>query len=147
MEKIEWNTKNIGRFTVGASMTLFTISLTQKCYCTSEICGDSIAVFFVGMIGIFYGGATLVWLANPVILVAWILTIKNSKVAIYMSIVALATCVSFLFFDSIIDDEGGNVRKIISYGAGYWLWTASAAALVIGNIYLIMAETKSNKQN
>ncbi len=134
----------LNRLVVGISLFSFAVSLTQECYCTSEICGDSLPVFFVGILGIFYGGATLVWLANPLIFLAWIFTFRNSKFALPVSIVATSICLSFLLFERIIDDEAGNIHEIISYQLGYWLWSASAAILTIGNaIGIILSRQKA----
>jgi hypothetical protein len=73
---------------------------------------------------------SIAWWANPVLLVSWITlsrTPKNPILSLVLSITALALMLSFLFAGDVIADEGGGRTAVISYGAGYWCWVASAA--------------------
>jgi hypothetical protein len=82
----------------------------------------------------------LIWLANPILAVAWILYLRDRRWAALMSaITALGLTLCFVWVKSVLGPgpEGVNVadfemRTIISYGIGYWLWVASAAAMVAG---------------
>jgi len=38
---------------------------------------------------------------------------------------------AFLFRHTIIADEAGNHKKIVGYGAGYWLWLTSAGLVIV----------------
>jgi hypothetical protein len=38
---------------------------------------------------------------------------------------------AFLFRHTIIADEAGNYKKIVGYGAGYWLWLTSAGLVIV----------------
>ena len=115
------------------SLALFILALTEKSYCTNAGCGDSAAVFLAGVLGVYYGGACLVWLANPIFILSWVLN-EYLKWSILLSFIALLIALSFLRFNEIIDDEGGNIRQIISYQNGYWFWIASMVVTFIGNI-------------
>ncbi|MGB4840016.1 MAG: hypothetical protein WBP08_13530 [Saprospiraceae bacterium] len=123
------------KITLAVSIGMLVISLTQKCYCTSNHCSDSIAVFIFGGMGIFYGGAALCWLANPCLIFAW-LFIKNNKLSLILSATSFLISLSFLMFSSIIDNEGGQYKNIISYAPGYWFWLLSTLSLFIGNIII-----------
>jgi hypothetical protein len=116
------------------SILLFLISLTQKCYCTTNTCGDSLAVLIMGVLGIFYGGAVLTWLANPVLLTAWISVKVGPRVSLVSSLVSFVISLSFMAFNSIVDNEGGGYNAIISYEAGYWLWLSSSFVMFAGNL-------------
>lgn len=129
------NTKTIKITTLSFSIGLLIIALTQKCYCTTSLCGDSIAVFLFGIFGVFFGGAALCWLANPLLILSWIL-IKNNKVSFILSILSVLIAISFMLFDEIIDDEAGHYRKIIGYELGYWLWLCSNAVMFLGNLLI-----------
>src|SRR5262245_49861927 len=113
------------------SISLFIISLTQKCYCTSSQCGDSIMLFLLGWGALISGGAGIALLANPLLISSWILLNKNLKLAMFLSVFATLLSLSFLFFGSIIDNEGGQAHQIISYKPGYWLWTLSNVSMLI----------------
>ncbi len=124
------------------SIALFAISLTQKCYCTTSTCGDSILVVLIGWLGLFSGGATLTWLANPFLVMSWILLEKNLKASMIFSALAGLLSLAFLMFDGIVDTEAGHVREIVSYKAGYWLWLGSCWVMLTGTFWLQWKENK-----
>lgn len=137
-------TKTIKIATLSLSIGLLIIALTQKCYCTTSLCGDSIAVFIFGLFGIFFAGAALCWLANPLLILSWIL-IKNNKLSLILSLISTLIAISFLLFDEIIDDEAGHYRKIVGYELGYWLWVSSNCVMLFGN-YLIRKNNNALQQ-
>ena len=116
------------------SIGLFIISLTQKAYCTESLCADSLAVFIMGPLGFAFPFATLVWLANPILLISWIKIYKNRKESLIASFLATLIALSFLLFNKIVDDEAGHYRNIIGYQSGYWLWVLSSGVMFIGNL-------------
>ncbi len=75
----------------------------------------------------------LIWLANPILLLSWILiaaSLVNKSyglkvAAVSTSGLALIVATSFLLPVSIVDNEGGVPVSIMSRGAGYWLWFVS----------------------
>ena len=133
------------KYTRIASIVLFVISLTQKCYCTTTSCSDSIMVFLLGWAAIFSTGAGLCWFANPLLLAAWIVIKKNIKVAMFLSVFSFLLALFFLVFDQIVDNEGGIAHPIISYNVGYWLWTASHLVMVAGTFVLMYRHNVRNK--
>jgi len=135
----------IKRATLIVSMALFVLSLTQKCFCTTNQCGDSIMVLLVGWMGLTTGGAAITWLANPFLWVSWIFIKKNS-ISLVCSIVSLLICLSFLLFKTIIDDEAGNYNKIVGYKMGYWLWMISSLVMLTGNLFLNALKQKSERR-
>jgi hypothetical protein len=77
------------------------------------------------------------WLANPAILIAWIFIRKNPKKSLSASIVGFLLAISFLFFQNMVLDEGGNMQQITAYHhLGYWLWQASMVFMLSGNLIL-----------
>lgn len=116
------------------SFVLFALSLTQQAYCTSETCANSLVVFIIGWAGVVFGGAGLTWLANPLMVLSWYLTLKDSKHSFKISLVATLICLSFLFFAEVLSDEEGHYRQITSYEPGYWLWLSSSAVMLAGNM-------------
>tara|TARA_R110000822_G_scaffold210836_2_gene346502 strand:+ start:470 stop:910 length:441 start_codon:yes stop_codon:yes gene_type:complete len=128
------------------SIGVFIISLTQKSYCTSrEVCR-----YFSGFLDLIFGWfgvfmlyiPTFPWLANPLLLVSWILFRKKPKASFILSIVAFILMLSFLLVDKIITNEAGTKSKVVSYELGYWLWLFSSFIMLIGN----SIHWKKNKQ-
>jgi len=120
------------------SLILFLISLSQRAYCTNNDCGDlgmGLAILFSGIFGVFLGGACFTWIANPLLLLAWITFIKYKKISFFFSLMAVTIGISFLMFDEIIVNEAGHYGKITGYELGYYLWILSMVTILIGNIY------------
>jgi len=129
------NSKSIRFTTLGLSVALFLVALTQKCYCTTSLCGDSILVLIFGFFGMFFGGAALCWVANPLLITSWIL-VKKSKTSLFLSLLSALIAMSFMLFDEVIDDEAGHYNRIIEYKVGYWLWVASHLTMFLGNLVI-----------
>ncbi len=127
------------------SIALYIASLTQKAFCTESNCGDSVLVVIFGGIGMITGGASLIWMANPLILISWF-SIRNVKASLIASAISFLTAISFLMFDKIADNEGGVYNRIVSYEAGYWIWVSSITVMLLGNIYLLLLHRKVLKQ-
>ena len=126
------------------SIGAYLLSLTQKCYCSTASCGDSIAVLFSGVIGVFLGGAGLTWLANPVLFASWFYRKREPLGALLCSVAAMLIMLSFLFFKRIIADEAGSYEEIVAYKAGYWLWLSSAIVMTFSNIIYYFRPVKGD---
>ncbi len=88
---------------------------------------------------------TLSWLANPVILVAWILLIvKQFKYSFACSSLAFLLCLVFLVGDkTIVANEAGGTEAITDCGTGYYLWMSSFVVMLLGNGLLILYDILS----
>jgi hypothetical protein len=137
--------EKISKKVIIVSILLFVLSLTQKCYCTTSNCSDSIMVFLLGWAAIFSTGAGLCWFANPLLLMSWIFLKKNLKLAMFLSVASFLLALFFLVFDSIVDNENGGSHQIVAYKAGYWLWVASHAVMLIGTFVLMYRSNVRNK--
>ena len=126
-----------------SSVILFLLSLTQKCYCTTSQCGDSIMVFLLGWAAVL-SGAGFSWIANPLLFAAWFTLGKNLKVSMFLSVFAALISLSFLLFDSVLDNEAGQQKQIVSYKSGYWLWIASSLCMLIGTFTLMLRHNTRN---
>ncbi len=127
------------------SMAFFVFSLSQKSYCTTTSCSDSVMVFLLGWAAIFTTGAGICWLANPLLFAGWMLLKRNVKLAMFLSVISTLLSLLFLTFSSIVDNEGGISHPIISYKAGYWLWLASHLSLLICTFILMYRSNVRNK--
>jgi hypothetical protein len=128
--------KKLEKIILGVSLVLFLTSLTQKCYCTTSSCGDSIMVLFLGWFSALTGGAGITWLANPLLVAAWLSLKKRLKISMFLSVLATLVALMFMLFTSITDNEGGISHQIIAYKPGYWLWVASCSTMLAGTFVL-----------
>lgn len=120
-----------------ASLLLFALSLANDAYSTSYDAGSGghpgVFLLLLGWLGIAWGG-TLAWLANPALGVAWAFFIrKRHGYSGAAAAVALLLMLSFLFQDTVIASEAPTYAQITGYSSGYWLWVASAVALLLAN--------------
>jgi hypothetical protein len=118
------------------SIALFALSLCGFCFCTQNGCRTSIEAFLVGWLAMLADGAATAWLANPFLIVSWVLLARNKKAAWILSLVALLLCGSFLRFHVIIEDEAGHYNPILKVRSGYWLWLSSAASTFAGSLII-----------
>jgi len=80
-------------------------------------------------------------LANPFLILSWLLLTKSNKKTWVFGSLATVFAVSFLSFKTIIDDEAGHYNQITNVGLGYWLWLTSCVVTLVGS--LTMKESKS----
>ncbi len=84
------------------------------------------------------------WLANPLLLTAWItFRSKSARVSLLCSVAALCFMLSFLLVHRIEVSEAGNSARIAGYGLGYWLWISSALVLLAGNMLRVIRQATS----
>ena len=93
--------------------------------------------FLLGWAAMF-SGAGFAWIANPILFISWFTLKKNLKTSMFSSVFATLISLSFLLFDSIIDNEGGGRHQIKSYELGYWAWVASSIVMLLGTFILML---------
>ena len=55
---------------------LFIFSLFNICFCTNNGCRTSIEALLIGWLAMLTGGAAITWLANPLLIIAWVFVRK-----------------------------------------------------------------------
>ena len=133
--------KNVRMICMLGSMFLYIISLIPECYCAPQ-CVSSFAALLVGWMGLYSLGASLSWLANPAIWLAWMYLKRKPKRALGFAIAATLLAASFLLFDEVVTNEAGHMGRIISYKAGYWLWLSSMVFMLGGSIVVLFSKNK-----
>ena len=131
------------------SIGIFLLSLSQKTYCHNDNCGGLGSGFFLlilGWFGLFVGGAGFCWIANPLLILSWILIRVKIIASLILSGISTVIMISFLFFDKIMVDEAGHYGEITGYGLGYWLWMTSSLVTFVGSL-LILLKTKKPVAN
>ncbi len=121
---------------LGLSVAFFAACLFAGGYTTAIKPVDGGAVGWVllltGWMGVFYG--YYAWLANPVLLLVWLLTLGRARPpALAASVLALALMLSFLLHDTMVANEAPTYTQILSYDLGYWLLVASGVLAVVAN--------------
>lgn len=124
----------VNNFVLIAGISLYAISLCDDAYCTGNGCVQSIMTLLLGWAGVTSGGASISWIANPILIVAWRLLAKNKRNAWLFGLLATIFSLSFLGFKTVIDDEAGNYRTIVKIGISYWFWVASCLVTFIGSV-------------
>lgn len=124
---------------------LFIFSLFNICFCTDNGCRTSIEALLVGWFAMLTSGAAMTWLANPFLIISWILLKRNKNIAWIFSLTALLFSISFLQFSTIIENEAGHYNSIKRIGPGYWLWLSSCLATFIGSLTLQVLKYKKSK--
>ena len=130
--------KKLQKIILLSSIFLFVLSLTQKCFCTTTQCSDSAMVFLLGWAAVFSGAAGLSWLANPLLIAAWLLLKKNLKMSMFSRVFAFLLSLFFLLIDTVVDNENGGSHQVIAYKSGYWLWVMSSTCMLLGTFILML---------
>ncbi len=126
---------------LGASVALFAACLLNDGYYIEgpnpDAWADARGLLMLGWIGIASG--TFAWLANPALLLAWVLALKKKhSLALVATIAAFVLMVTFLLQDTVISSEAPTYSRITGYGMGFWLWVASAAVHAVGCVIAVM---------
>jgi hypothetical protein len=106
-----------------------------------------LAALISGVFGVL--GGFYCWLANPLLVVAWILALtKKSPWAICgTAILACLLSSEFMRHDLIYVDEGGSKAKITSLGIGYWLWLISQILMFVHGLFQLLVRGGGKKPN
>lgn len=126
------------------SIILFLISLTQKAYCTSDSCSEGFLVFLLGWAVAFTSFAGLSWLANPLLILSWLLLHRKLKLSMLLCTGAFLLSFSFLLAGEVTANESGQQHQIVSRNAGYWLWFSSSFVMLLGTFWLQLKENTRN---
>jgi len=130
--------ENFKRYALLLSIALFLLSLTQNCYCTaSGECDSGFSLPFFGWAGMYFGGTMFIWLANPVLFLAWQTIRRPNHASLILSMLAAFAALSFLFFKSIFEIDA-EISAITHFMAGYWLWLASSWVMVAANVIALV---------
>lgn len=87
-------------------------------------------------------GAGVTWLANPFLMLSWMMLAKRSRSAFWLSLIAVFFCSLFPFTHEVLANEGGGTRRITSIGPGYYLWFGSSIVTFISTIVTWIIEQR-----
>jgi len=104
----------------------------------------SLLVLAIGWLGIGY--QVHEWLANPLLLLAWILMFaRNYKGAAITALAATLVAASFLLRENIVISEAPTYGRVLGYHAGYWLWLASPAVASLASAWAMRRSPPASK--
>ncbi|MBJ2123963.1 hypothetical protein [Flavobacterium sp. IB48] len=147
------DSKQIKFLTIAISLLLLFVSLTQDAIVVNysgEVRNDSaLGYFLIGAIAFLGGGLfeEIIWLANPLCLLAIIYFLKNNEKAVLLSLIASGLAISFAFWSEILGAESGAMAKIVSFGLGYYLWASSILVLTTGILLNYKMSLKESLQS
>ena len=116
------------------SVSIFLISLTQETFHIDREAQPNAWSGGLGNLLMGWLGGNVSWLANLMIIPAWILTSKKTIYPILLSFIAMLLAFSFYFNGTIISNEAGHEAHVTKYLVGYWLWLLSMLVYFIYHI-------------
>jgi hypothetical protein len=152
MKKSKADLKNltlVQRGTILLSVLLFILSLSQPAFYIDrtdyDAWANSAGLLLLGWMSVLGGSlvASVIWLANPLYVIAIILNVKGRTKGLYFSILASIIAFSFSRLDEILTSESGSYSKITALKAGYKLWLASMLVLTIGTAIGLLTRKKA----
>jgi hypothetical protein len=116
-----------------ASVLLYLACLPLPGLCVNHNCGElGIEIVAIGWLGLRFinpsNPVPAAWLANPFLLVSWIIIVwqRPTIIARILSGAALLAGALLLFADTIVPSiEGSGDDHVTGYPLGYWLWVTS----------------------
>jgi hypothetical protein len=126
------------------SLALYVSSLFLTAFCLDPAgskggpaadCYHGWAALVWGVTGVPSGGANLTWLANPVLLFAWLVVLIGvRRVSVAFCLLAFAIAATFAVTQTVTTSPYGGAGELLSLGVGYWLWLASIGTALIAAI-------------
>jgi len=134
-------TRRLEKLAVGMGALLFIACLPLPAYTLEATCGTttirSYEVLLSGAFGPFIG--VWEWYANPLLFLSWIFVIKKYYAhAVAIAGLSVLTAFAFLFRDSMMSNEAGDLSRIASLGSGYWVWTMSIQGTLLVAAHLLI---------
>ncbi|GGD31484.1 hypothetical protein [Flavobacterium orientale] len=132
------STEEIEKSLVTLSLIFYLVSLfLPAIYVFVPSFGKSIS--YDGWYALFVGSLSatmnvkqaLIWLVNPIYLLALFSMKFRPKIALFFSLFVLITSLTFLGFENIQYTWSGRVMFINSLGFGYWFWSISFVLLLV----------------
>ena len=133
------------------SLSLFLISLFQTAITYQDYNGidkaTGLHLLLIGSTAILGGGLLewIVWLANPLSLLAIIFFFQKRLESRMASKTAMFLSLSFMFWRHILISENGRQAEILTKNLGYWLWLTSIIMLTYGIHKYLKPLIPSNK--
>ncbi len=140
------------KITILLSISVLAISLTQPAFYIDrndfDAWANSVVLFFLGWTFVL-GGSTesLIWWANPIYVFAVFLFMKNNRLSIVVSILALTIAICFSLLDKIVTSESGERSRITSLELGYKMWVLSFAILFLGSLVDTIIDFRRKSKN
>ena len=120
---------------VGILVLMYVASLPFDGFCYhGNNCDAGWGILLFGFLGLVVG-AQISWLANLLIIPAWLLLLVHSKasdaVAFMFCVGAIVVGNFFLFQGVSTSEAGGPLQQVTSLGIGYWFWMGSIVLSVV----------------
>jgi len=138
--------KNPLRPFVITSISLYLISLTLPAFCLGQLsCDENIGIQILAFGGLvlFSDPIGLIWLANPILWLAWYLAwhrtnsfqLSTLVTILMLSFLLFQTAPNYMWCGGFLEQNTCPNMSIEHLGSGYIIWLASAIILFIGNLF------------
>lgn len=127
------------------SFILFCASIPQTVFYTGEKPNGAFSSASCLIYGWLYLNETPSWLGNITLAISYLLLLIPRKLpGIISASVTLILMLTFLLEKDVLVNESGRRAEVVSLGAGFILWTASAAVLIAGSLTIQFLKNKQN---
>jgi hypothetical protein len=130
---------NPARYASLLAIVVYLACLPLDTFCVGGKCGDwpGWAALVFGALLVGATDANTVWLANPLLAVAWLcIWLDQRWVALAFALGALALALAFMSFKMVVTNEGGVPLAVTGYSTGYWVWIASMVLTVVAALLI-----------
>jgi hypothetical protein len=133
--------KRVKLIVILLSIFFYLLSFTQDAIIFDDYDGiktrTSLEMLLMGSIAVLGGGFLewIVWLANPIFIIALFIYAKSKKGSVLFSLLASLISLSFIYWHEILAAENGRLAQISSLEIGYWFWLSAMIILTSGVLY------------
>lgn len=125
------------------SFILFCASIPQTAFYTGEKPNGEFSSVSCLIYGWLYLNETPSWLGNITLAISDLLLLIPRKLpGIISGSVTMILMLTFLLEKDVLVNESGRRAEVVSLGAGFILWTASAAVLFAGSLTIQFLKNK-----
>jgi len=137
-------------YVLALSAVVYLASLTcPQAFCVSGNCTawPGYGALLFGWLTVGQCWANSTWLANPLLLLAWILIVLGRRIpAAVSAVAALAVSASFLAADKVIVNDGGFELMMTGVRLAYWLWLVSMAIALVAALLCAKQPDRSSAE-
>ena len=123
---------------LSVSFMLYLLCLPLDAFCVEGSGWPGYGILLFGPLGMLLSSTNWTWVANPILLAAWIMLGVGARIlSAVLSLAAFVIAISFMFQLEIMTNASGHLFAVTCYRFGYWLWLSSMAVCCLGSMATI----------
>lgn len=131
----------IAKFTIGACIVLYLACFLFPAFRAGDDVQWPAKLLAIGWIGPL--GGVVYWYANPCLWAALAL-FRFTLASLALASIGGALAVGFAIEGRFMANEAGHYDKVTAFGAGYALWVAAFAVLILGQLLVLVRRPGRN---